>query len=401
MTETLNYFLEANLVLLVVLAIYLLFLRKETQFRFMRIFLISGIVAGILFPLVELQVSLPTGKLFGGLILDEIRFTSADPENMGTGLTAWDYTRLFYGAGFLFMIIRMIHSFLSLMLMMKSAIRKDGLWITESNDNHSSFSFFNFVYIGQANGLSDREKKAILEHERIHASRLHTADLLLIEVVRIFFWFNPFLHLYKMELIKIHEFQADEQATGSSDPAWYCQLLARMALRSSGFSLASHFHNSLTIKRICMIKTIKNKINPWKKILVGIALPLIFLFISCQDQPVAGVADTEYAASSEIHSRVDEMPAYPGGFNELVSYVQNTLKYPLEAREKGIEGKVFIEFVVEKDGTLSSVKIQKGAYPSMDKEALRVVENMRAWNPGLLNGQKVRTKMVLPIAFKL
>jgi protein TonB len=107
------------------------------------------------------------------------------------------------------------------------------------------------------------------------------------------------------------------------------------------------------------------------------------------------------SASNEVYSEVDEMPSYKNGFDDLASFLGQNMKYPKEAREKNIEGTVFTEFVVEKDGQISEVKVKQGIGSGCDEEAVRVVKAMPKWNPGVLQGKAVRTKMVLPLKFKL
>jgi TonB family protein len=97
--------------------------------------------------------------------------------------------------------------------------------------------------------------------------------------------------------------------------------------------------------------------------------------------------------------KVDRMPSFPGGDEALFAYLQDSLRYPTEAREKDIKGMVMVTFIVEKDGSLSEVKIAKGLGPALDEEAIRLVKSMPRWNPGEQHGEKVRVSCTLPIRF--
>jgi TonB family protein len=98
---------------------------------------------------------------------------------------------------------------------------------------------------------------------------------------------------------------------------------------------------------------------------------------------------------------VDEMPAYyNNGMQGLYSFLGDNIKYPVNERKGNVEGTVFISFVVEKDGNVSEVKVQKGVSNGLDAEALRVARLTR-WTPGKTGGKIVRTRMVLPIQYKL
>jgi len=94
-------------------------------------------------------------------------------------------------------------------------------------------------------------------------------------------------------------------------------------------------------------------------------------------------------------------PQFPGGEQGLINYITDNLKYPKKARRKGIQGKVFVTFVIEKDGSLSTINVAKGVHPLLDEEAVRLVKNMPAWKPGWANGQPVKVRFTLPLNFKV
>ena len=95
------------------------------------------------------------------------------------------------------------------------------------------------------------------------------------------------------------------------------------------------------------------------------------------------------------------MPQYPGGMQALFSYLQENITYPKDAQEKKISGRVLVTFIVEKDGSISSVETVKSVFPSLDEEAVRIVKGMPNWKPGKQNGKVVRVKYTLPISFSL
>lgn len=97
----------------------------------------------------------------------------------------------------------------------------------------------------------------------------------------------------------------------------------------------------------------------------------------------------------------DKMPEYPGGMTETMKYLSRSIKYPQKARDKGEQGRVVLQFVVERDGSITDVEVVKGVSSSIDKEAIRVIKKMPKWNPGILNGKPVRVRYTLPIMFRL
>jgi len=95
------------------------------------------------------------------------------------------------------------------------------------------------------------------------------------------------------------------------------------------------------------------------------------------------------------------MPQFPGGEEARTKYMINTIKYPAEAKEKGLQGTVYVGFIVEKDGSISNVKVQRGIGNPCDLESLRVIQAMPKWTPGTQNGKPVRVQFTVPISFKL
>lgn len=109
----------------------------------------------------------------------------------------------------------------------------------------------------------------------------------------------------------------------------------------------------------------------------------------------------EIEAHNGIYDVTEQMPNFPGGMSQLKSFIQNNLHYPVDAVKDGTEGRVILTFVVEKDGSLTDIKVAKSVSPSLDKEAVRIVKSMPEWIPGKHEGKKVRVKYPLPISFKL
>ena len=112
-------------------------------------------------------------------------------------------------------------------------------------------------------------------------------------------------------------------------------------------------------------------------------------------------ASNNNANDDEIFSIVENEPEYPGGDEALYKFISKNIVYPKSAREKGIQGTVLVEFVVEKDGKLSNIKVIRSADPALDAEAVRVISKMPKWKPGTQRGKKVRSTFRLPINFQL
>ena len=98
---------------------------------------------------------------------------------------------------------------------------------------------------------------------------------------------------------------------------------------------------------------------------------------------------------------VEDMPAFPGGMEAMIQFLSSNIQYPADAQKQKVDGRVLVKFVVEKDGSITEVKVIKPAFPSLDAEAIRVVKAMPKWKPGYQNGQAVRVQFAMPINFSL
>lgn len=112
-------------------------------------------------------------------------------------------------------------------------------------------------------------------------------------------------------------------------------------------------------------------------------------------------SDTIVLQKGEVFTVVEQMPEFPGGISEMTSFISSNIKYPVEGEKNGVEGKVIGNFIVEKDGTFSELKVIKSLAPEFDNEVLRVIQLMPNWIPGKMNGRNVRVKMSIPINFVL
>lgn len=109
----------------------------------------------------------------------------------------------------------------------------------------------------------------------------------------------------------------------------------------------------------------------------------------------------EKKSNDGVYFNAEKMPEYTGGIEALKSDIMKSVKYPEEAKKKGIQGKVFVSFIIDENGKLTNAKIARGVEPSLDKEALRVVNQLKDWSPGMDEGKPVKVSFTLPIQFAL
>lgn len=248
-------------------------------------------------------------------------------------------------------------------------------------------------------------------------------DQIFIELFGVIQWFNPFYWILKKTLIEIHEFQADEVVIKeSAETHTYMDSIVSIAFSGIALSLGNNFNKSLTLKRLVMMNTKKVKRFAIPATLLSFALAFSLLFIiSCEksdtqevfeDETMLTVTKTQGAegvsqtiSTEEVFVVVENMPKFMDdnskSHDKFRSFIAENLVYPEIALENGIQGRVFVSFIVEADGSVSNVKIVRGVDPSLDREAVRVIESSPRWEPGTQKGTKVRVSFTFPISFSL
>ena len=132
-----------------------------------------------------------------------------------------------------------------------------------------------------------------------------------------------------------------------------------------------------------------------KNVSLKVALMMLVLLFSF----MTSTAQTK--KNNMVFDVVEVMPQFPGGQIAMLQYLMKNIKYPEQAVKEGIQGRVTVRFIVEKDGSISDVKPVLSVHPLLNKEAVRVVESMPKWTPGKQNGKPVRVRFNLPVMFKL
>ena len=128
---------------------------------------------------------------------------------------------------------------------------------------------------------------------------------------------------------------------------------------------------------------------------------LLFLSAFLCTLSFGAFAQSEVSVDDEVFVVVEEQAEFPGGLDSMYAYIHKNLKYPELAKEKGIEGRVFVSFIIEKDGSISNVKILRGIGGGCEEAAVEMIKNMPKWKPGKQRGKPVRFQFNLPIKFEL
>lgn len=421
----LTFTVESGIILIVFYLFYHYLLKNDTTFQFNRFYLLISQSLAILLPVIAIPaLTFPTS-------VPENAFYFQFPAVEVTSLVnSYDATFglihlifLIYLAGFVFKLSKLVLQIISIRKLYVDNSYRKSFWkgnkIIYTNGELPTFTFYKTIFFNDKAGLTTEEAATILLHESIHIRELHTVDLLLSELLCTIFWFNPIAKLYKRAITLNHEYIADAKVLtdGQISNSFYKKILATSCLQSSNLNIGAYFFNkSETLNRINMMNSEPKRISKLKLIcLITIAGLLTFTF-SCEtnEEKIAqepavqtnnNTAPNEKAIiiTDEIFSVVETPPSFKGKGNAFfMEYVGRNLKYPSEDIEKQTEGKVYVQFVIEKDGAITNVEVvsNKGSEKMAD-EAIRVIENSPRWEPGRQNENPVRVRMVMPITFKL
>ncbi len=419
-SSILSIVLKISLGIFIFWALWLIGLRKVTRFGLVRSFIVGGTAIAAIAPLI-----LP--KIQHMLAIEQLNTVSLLTINIpevivGTTSNSISWTTIitvvFICISGVF-ALRFVHQIISLALMAaKGDKRKQAnLTVVKHDKQIPPFSFFSYCFINPE-GISAERLNEIYHHEQAHQSKGHSADIVLFELVGIVQWFNPFYWMLRKALVEVHEYQADRAVIDTTnDPHTYLNTIISIAFNGVALPIGNNFNKSLTIKRLAMMNITKKTKGTLTRLIVAlaVAIPAIFA-ISCNEQEVEPIPNDESivvfeaeenespskSVEGEIFVIVENMPKFNGkDINEFRNYISENIEYPQIAAENGIQGRVILSFVVTKEGKVTDVKILRGVDPSLDKEAIRVVESSPLWESGTQRGEKVNVSHNIPIIFSL
>lgn len=403
MNDIILYLLKVTASTAVFYIIYYAFLKNETYFKLNRLYLLFSVSFSFILPLLHFSnqgIQLPSTF---SETLNTVSVFSNQPVISESYISLTTLLLLIYAGIAAFFILRYLLKIIILtsnFLNKPFTLKNENYILIKTNKDIPPCSFFNFIIIPDRLDDSDDLPK-ILTHEKVHVKQMHSIDTLVIEFISAILWFNPFAWKIKTAIKNTHEYLADEGVVEQGfDTTGYRLLLLEHAV---GFKLglANNLNQSITLKRMLMLN--KSKSN-WKaKLKVLSFIPVLFLLITafeCKPE-TENAPQNEPVSKSTAYKEITEQPSFPGGQEAMVQFLIANIKYPQVAKEKGIQGKVFVSFVVKKDGKIDDVKVQKSVNPLLDAEAIRVIKSMPNWIPGKDGNNPVDAQMTLPIDFRL
>lgn len=415
MNGIIEYAIESSICLAFLWFFHEIFLKRDTHHTRNRYYLVGSMLFSAIVPLLNIRIASPGTLLQSGglvsLLLPETIVTPGGPAG-SAGLVP-EMLPWLYPAGVLISLSLMINGSVSLVKLILSARSKGNVIMIESN-NHVCFSAFGHIFISSS--VADTDAERMINHEMKHIRLGHQTDLLVTAIITSLQWFNPAAWLMRRSLQAIHEYEADSECiTGGEDLRSYQELLLSAVFRSPVPLLSTTFSKrSLLKNRIIMMTKKRTGSSASLKLILAVplAVALIFMF-SCKDRgearnekvpaEKAAPSGAEAEATDDVFMVADQMPVFRNDttYRELTQWLSQNMKYPAEAASQGIQGRVFVQFVVDEQGNVKDPRVVREVDPLLDQAALEVVSRMPQWSPGKQNGKAVKVYMSVPISFVL
>jgi TonB family protein len=442
---------KAAVYLIAFYLVYSILLSRDTTYGRNRVFILLSLLSSLILPLITLQTIRPLNIQFFGKFLSEVLIT-ASAGNSKTAATGSSFGFFQIQAAYSIYIIvvtaflvKLLIDLLNLFILILRHKNEGSRIIRFHGFSTSGFSAMGYIFINIR--LSPEDAGEIIRHEQNHLKQNHFIDIVFIEIVKSFQWFNPVVYLFDRSLRAIHEYQADQGCLSSGVPIVnYQSLLLNQIFKSKAFNLTNSFSNPSLIKKrmLMMTKARTPSVSGIKMLLVVPAAGLVFLAISAyreipgspvkQIKPVILSQNTLYGNGSELIPPpppppppksesvanlkslteesindaeevpfvvVEKMPMFPGGDVALLKFIGENTIYPEDAKTQNIQGRVIIRFCVSSKGNVRQISVLKGVSPELDAEAIRVVNNLPKFQPGSQSGKDVPVWYMVPITFTL
>lgn len=402
-----NYLLKSGILLLVFYAVYKLWLENERMFRFNRIYLLGSLVFSFVIPLQLISFNAGFSTKIGFIQLEELVIQKSN-EKLGV-ISFDDFATVF---------ISMVYVFIVLMLAIRFVLNLYSFYKRTKN-NEIQFvqgekivlieepvlphSFWKSIFINKNEFEKGKIPSELIAHEKAHLDQKHTLDILFIEIFQIVFWFNPLILFYKKAIKLNHEFLADEVVNIQFQSVRnYQNLLLDFASNKNTVALASNINYLITKKRLLMMTKKESPIKIVLKVFsVGVMYALLLFVFSTKATAQKGSNKAD-VKDKDLYTmaNIEKLPEFPGGLTEFYKFIGKKFKMPAEAQKNKLEGKAYMQFIIEKDGSLSDIKTLQDPGYGIGDEATRVLKLSPKWTAATQEGKPVRVMYSLPITIQ-
>lgn len=427
-----TYLIKSSLCLSVFLLAYYLLLERENMPVFKRFYLLVSLVFSLIVPFISFEFKGENAIAVASNSLQTVILPTLEISTKTNYFPTVLYS--IYGFITLLFAIRFIRNLYSIRITKRNSelIKYQNAELALVNKPILPYTFGSTIFINKQSYDSKLIETELFTHELTHVRQKHTLDILLIEILKTIFWFNPLLILYKKAIQLNHEFLADEKVIRShEDISTYQNLLLSKSMQHTNFCLTSNLTSFLKTKKrfIMMTKITSLRTQLLKKAVVAPLFLALFIVGSsitfAQNAPATKVDKKELKTNSVeeqklyeeylkkleetkngkviqnsnniVYNSAEIKPDFPGGIQAFYEFVGNNYKMP---DVKDLKGKVYIKFIVEEDGSLTNFEIMRDIGHGTGEEAIRVLKLSPKWIPGEVEGNKVRTLFSLPISIQ-
>ena len=443
MLEFLSYDLKVAVLIAAFYFCYRLLMERDTLHRLNRVVLLVTLVLSLVLPLCV--VTFHETQWIEPLPVDD----QAEPDvaELGQALPVvparqwWQLAlTIVVVGGMVLRLAYLLRSYAMLRRMLRSGeehLLDDGVRLVVVDQPVAPFSWMNTIVV---NRQDYAERNALLLiHERSHIRLHHSRDVVFVELLTVLQWFNPVVWLLSRDLRTVHEYEADEAVLSQgADTAQYITLLMHKAMGVQACVLANGINTSETKKRVKMMIKMKSPRWSWLKCLYIVPIAALSLAVTARTVTDYKVLPSQELAQLQavdgedpVFEVCEVLPQFPGGDVEMMKFFMKNVKYPVVAETNGVQGRVLVSFIVEKDGSLSHVEAKsvtdatgnavtvvairsdmtdKQKQEAVDRnkgiqalkdESERVVKLMPKWKPGKQRGETVRVRCTIPATFRL
>ena len=401
------YLLKSGILLLVFYAVYKLWLENEKMFRFNRIYLLGSLVFSFVIPLQLISFNAGFSNKIGFIQLEELVIQKSN-EKLGV-ISFDDFATVFIALLYAFVVLILAIRFvLNLYSFYKRTKNNEiqfvqGEKIVLIEEPVLPHSFWKSIFINKNEFEKGKIPSELIVHEKAHLDQKHTLDILFIEIFQIVFWFNPLLLFYKKAIKLNHEFLADEVVNIQFQSVRnYQNLLLDFASNKNTVALASNINYLITKKRLLMMTKKESPIKIVLKVFsVGVMYALLLFAFSTKATAQKGSNKAD-VKDKDLYTmaNIEKLPEFPGGLTEFYKFIGKKFKMPAEAQKNKLEGKAYMQFIIEKDGSLSDIKTLQDPGYGIGDEATRVLKLSPKWTAATQEGKPVRVMYSLPITIQ-
>lgn len=437
--DFLIYLAKVSISILLLMLLFKAMLSADQTLVRNRFYLLGAIIWSISAPLLTMQQA-NQGNLIPAITitptytinLPEIVINPDNHPAQVSGVTISTIIITIYLTGVAIFLLKMAGSYIRVIYIIATAknMAIDSYHIKVTRAAITPFAFFGWIVFPKRL-LEHKDLTKMLIHERVHSRQLHSLDLLLGELFTVFQWFNPASWMLRRLIIENHEFTADRAVIDLGIDTYEYQASLVNATVGREVVPVNHFSLILIKKRISMMNKKSNLV--WLRI-KSMLVPVAFVSTLALNSFTIEMSVSQSAEKTKINQQpditksiltektkpnpvstqniesqlfttVDQLPYFGKDRRKsqtaMINFLSNNTIYPEEALKNNIQGTVYVNFVVEKDGSISNPKVIRGVNDLLDNEALKVVKMMPRWTPGKQKGKTVRVEFTMPVKFAI